>query len=137
MSINHILGKIKSTVEPFYIPLLIVVIASIFFAFGRLSAITEKQTPIKIQYAGGENTGSAIGATLVQDALGNPATQTIGAPVSPTDGAVIGSKSGKKYYFPWCSTVKRIKPENQVHFASIAAAKSAGFTAGGNCKGLQ
>ncbi len=55
----------------------------------------------------------------------------------PEKGGVIGSKTGKKYYFPWCGTVKRIKPENQVHFASIALAKQSGYTAGGNCRGLE
>jgi hypothetical protein len=58
------------------------------------------------------------------------------APVQPSE-EVIVSKSGKKYYFPWCGTIKRIKPENQVHFPSIEAARAAGFLPGGNCKGLK
>jgi hypothetical protein len=32
---------------------------------------------------------------------------------------------------------KRIKSENQVHFTTVEEAKNAGYTAGGNCKGLK
>ncbi|HEY0220945.1 MAG TPA: hypothetical protein VGC58_01850 [Candidatus Paceibacterota bacterium] len=128
MSIKETLEKIK----PFYTLLLIIVIAFIFFGLGRLSLLEERHKPIKIEYPNKAETGAVINAV----SEGNS-----GAEVSPTptdsSGAVIGSKSGKKYYFPWCGTVKRIKPENQVHFASIEEAKKAGFTPGGNCKGLK
>ncbi|MEQ1561123.1 MAG: hypothetical protein ABL899_00205 [Nitrospira sp.] len=122
MSINDLLEKVK----PFYTLFLLSVIASIFFAFGRLSAIEERHQPIKIEYLNGQQTASGIVAT----------TPTGSTPTSQT-GEVIGSKSGKKYYFPWCGTVKMIKPENQIHFSSIDEAKKAGFVAGGNCKGLR
>jgi methylphosphotriester-DNA--protein-cysteine methyltransferase len=50
---------------------------------------------------------------------------------------VIGSKNGKKYYFPWCGTVKMIKPENQIKFSSIEEARKAGYLPAVNCKGLK
>ncbi len=56
--------------------------------------------------------------------------------IQNSSGEVIGSKNTGKYYFPWCGTVKRIKAENQIHFASVEDAKSKGFVPGGNCKGL-
>jgi hypothetical protein len=133
MSIKETLEKIK----PFYTPLLFVVLASIFFALGRLSVTGLYKTPINIQYGNealvlyGQATTTPAQESTIKVA------QTNTAPAVKTDGPVIGSKSGKKYYFPWCGTVKRIKLENQVHFASIAEAKSAGFTPGGNCKGLK
>jgi hypothetical protein len=115
-SINDVLEKIKPIIKPFYVPTLILALASIFFAFGRLATLSENQIPIKIV-----RQDLTLDLTLTQK----------------TDGSVIGSKSGKKYYFPWCGTVKRIKPENQVHFASVVEARKAGFVPGGNCKGLQ
>ena len=118
MSIKDILEKGK----PFYTLLLILIIASIFLAFGRLSALEEKQTPIKITYPNPPRPG-------LGDLGGNTTVQT--------GGEVIGSKSGKKYYFPWCGTVSRIKPENQVHFASVDEARAAGYTPAANCKGLK
>jgi len=121
MSIKETLEKIK----PFYGLLVIIIFSSIFFVLGRISVENSQKTPINISYSNPGLVASAI----------NSSTTIISAPsetlVIPTDGPVIGSKSGKKYYFPWCGTVKRIKPENQVRFGSISEAKASGFTPGG------
>ncbi len=133
MSIKETLEKIK----PFYLPLLFIVLASIFFALGRLSAGSSDKTPISIGYGNEALIIASQGTTTVKEPTSSKSITSISATEVKTDGEVIGSKSGKKYYFPWCGTVKRIKPENQVHFTSISEAKSAGFTPGGNCKGLK
>ena len=136
MSINDLFEKVKAKIAPFYFVILAIVLAIIFFGLGRLSVLEEKQTPIRILQPESGQTASVISAIVDNSPSGVPAGEV--APVSATsDGSVIGSKSGKKYYFPWCGTVKRMKPESQVHFASIAEARSAGFVAGGNCKGLK
>lgn len=106
-------------IKPYYTLFLSLVIASIIFAVFRLSLLEDQHTPIKVTYGNQTNTATLVSA------------------VSETDGSVIGSKSGKKYYFPWCGTVKRIKLENQVHFSSILEARSKGYLPGGNCKGLK
>jgi hypothetical protein len=51
--------------------------------------------------------------------------------------SVFGSKTGKKYYFPWCGGLSRIKPENRVEFENTALAIKAGYSPAKNCKGLQ
>ncbi|HEY4505533.1 MAG TPA: hypothetical protein VJG67_02485 [Candidatus Paceibacterota bacterium] len=118
MSIANLLEKVKS----FYWLILGLVLASVFFALGRISAFEERHTPIKIEYQNVSETASLAKAVSF---------------ASSTSGVVIGSKSGKKYYYPWCGTLKRVKPENQVPFASIEAARSAGYTPAANCKGLK
>ncbi|OHA92648.1 MAG: hypothetical protein A2W51_02790 [Candidatus Zambryskibacteria bacterium RIFCSPHIGHO2_02_39_10] len=128
MSIKEILEKIN----PFYTLILLIVVAGIFFGLGRLSKLEETKTPIKIEYANRDQTSAVITATSQNEVE----KKAVVKEVIPADGPVIGSKSGKKYYFPWCGTVKRILPQNQVHFASIEEARKAGFTPGGNCKGL-
>ncbi len=130
MSIKETLEKIK----PFYTILVILLIASIFFALGRLSAKESQKTPINIVYTPKNQSATVLNAGIGTTTTISPVRAS--EPEIQEDGPVIGSKSGKKYYFPWCGTVKRIKPENQVKFSSISEAKSAGFTAGGNCKGL-
>jgi len=129
MSIQETLQKIK----PFYTLILILIIASIFFALGRLSAIEDKHTPIKIKYSN-ESTSTLETANIFNAVSGMDMSRSL---LDTKGGEVIGSKSGKKYYFPWCGTVKRIKPANQVHFTSAEKARAAGFTPGGNCKGLK
>ena len=51
-------------------------------------------------------------------------------------GQLVASKTGTKYYLPWCGSVKRIKEENKVWFASKAEAEAAGYEPAKNCKGL-
>ncbi|MEQ1500300.1 MAG: hypothetical protein ABL917_02950 [Parcubacteria group bacterium] len=133
MSIKETLEKIK----PFYTLLLLIISGSVFFALGRLSVLESKHVPIKIEYPNSEQSATVIGASvpLKSAILGEGGVVQKDGPNS--GGSVVGSKSGKKYYFPWCGTVKRIKPENQVNFSSIEEAKKAGFTPGGNCKGLK
>lgn len=123
-------------IKPFYTLFLVVIVASVFFAFGRFSATQEDKTPIEIQY-GNEALLLATYVSTTTKATSTAKVVQAPEPALRTDGPVIGSKSGKKYYFPWCGTVKRILPQNQVHFASIEEARSAGFLPGGNCKGLK
>lgn len=130
MSINDFWEKIK----PFYTLLLIVVVASIFFAIGRLSVIESRKTPLRVIVPNQGQTGAVANAQSGSLGLGVSSNNTS---ETDTGGAVVGSKSGKKYYYPWCGGLKRVKPENQVPFASIADARAAGYTPAGNCKGLK
>ncbi len=101
--------------------------------------VNNEKTPINIAYSNTTQAATAIISSTTPKTVSGQGGEVMSSstPVNtPADGPVVGSKSGKKYYFPWCGTVKRIKPENQVKFASISEAKKAGFTPGGNCKGL-
>ena len=48
-------------------------------------------------------------------------------------GSIVASKSGKKYYFPWCSGVKRIKVENRIYFDTELEAQGKGLTLSSSC----
>lgn len=135
---NGFLAKIKY----FYWPILAFVIATAFFFIGRLSAIEDKKTPLKIYAPNSEQTATLVNAAMTGEEKPAATSQQTNNDKQPTSngensGRVIGSKSGKKYYYPWCGTVSRIKPENQVIFASIESARAAGYLPGGNCKGLR
>lgn len=130
MSINDFGEKVKSKIGPFYTLLLCLLIASIFFALGRISALNDIKQPIKVLNQTGavinsQNTGSDLQIS------GNNQVE------SSTSSEVVASKTGKKYYYPWCGTAKRIKPENLVKFASIDIARSKGYTPAENCAGLK
>ena len=49
-------------------------------------------------------------------------------------GLIVASKSGKKYYFPWCSGINRIKEENRIFFENVAIAESKGLTLSKTCQ---
>ena len=57
-------------------------------------------------------------------------------PVLDAGGEVVASKTGTKYFLPWCSGAKNINTENLMTFASANDAKAAGYTPAANCKGL-
>jgi hypothetical protein len=79
----------------------------------------------------------ASGAISQAPAPAAPADIPASAPAAiPAGGQYVASKSGTKYYLPWCGTVSRIKDENKVWFASKADAEAAGYAPAANCQGL-
>jgi hypothetical protein len=96
----------------------IILVALISFGLGRLSKIRENKAPITIT-----ETGFRV------------------APVAETQfqesGAVIASKNGAKYHYPWCAGAQSIKEENKIYFSSTEEARKAGYTPASNCKGLK
>src|ERR1035437_271792 len=73
--------------------------------------------------------------TRVQVSSSLPKTQQ--STVTTGDGTVVASKTGTKYYFPWCGSAKRILDANKVYFSSIADARKAGLLPSSTCKGLK
>jgi len=116
MNIQERLIKIK----PFYNLILLVLVAVIFFLLGRLSFLEERKVPIRIDSPNTAEVAAVVEVLPLREG-----------------GEVIGIKTSKKYYFPWCSAVKRSRVENQIHFESLEVARSAGYLPGGACKGLK
>lgn len=52
-------------------------------------------------------------------------------------GKIVASKKGSKYHFPWCPGARAMSESNKVWFDSEEAARAAGYTPAGNCKGLE
>ena len=79
-------------------------------------------------------------AAVAEGSAGTPGEEPEPAKEAPakaaSGGSYVGSKTGTKYYLPWCGTAKRIKDENKVWFASKAEAETAGYEPAKNCKGL-
>jgi len=125
--------KIK---EDLFIALLIVLIGLTSFGLGKLSSLEKQKTPISIT----DSQSAVYNAISANTSNTNPANTTVNSTNVPTavgKGIVFSSKSGTKYYYPWCSGANRVKEENRVWFNSIADAKSAGLTPAANCPGLK
>ncbi len=96
----------------------------------------------EMDMAGGEGKGfwiEEVSATstlpaAVQSAVA-PALEPEVADI-PAGGQYVSSKSGTRYYLPWCSGAKQIKEENKVWFTTKEAAEAAGYTPAKNCKGI-
>ena len=92
--------------------------------FIRLNAVWQERSPITLQEGGQE--GVISSAKLQEKYL-----MASGLP-----GLVAASRNGKRYYYPWCGGLNRIKEANKVWFDSEEAAKAAGYTIASGCEGL-
>ena len=131
---------------------IIVLVGLASFGLGRLSALETLHEPVQI-LGHPMSKDFATLATMGQEAPGvkhpmfNISGQTAeessssNSQISTSNfqpgGQVVGSKNGTKYHFPWCAGAQRIKEENKKWFDSVAAARAAGYTPAGNCKGLE
>ena len=70
------------------------------------------------------------------DAMPIPIDDVLETQAISTEGRVVASKSGTKYYLPECAGANRISDANKVWFISTEAAKSAGYSPASNCEGL-
>jgi len=114
--------KIK---DDLYIVIIILLVGTASFGLGKLSSYEKGKTPISIL-----NTKEAMYATVLEN------TSKTNQPAQ-TSGEVVASKSGTKYYYPWCTGVSKIKEDNKVWFKSIEDARLAGLTPASNCIGLK
>lgn len=93
---------------------LIVLVGVVSFGLGRLSAREGLKTPMVVRQA-----------------------PTVDIAPLYIGGEVVASRNGTKYHFPWCSGARAMSEKNKVWFKSADAAREAGYTPAGNCKGLQ
>ncbi len=119
-AVKNLVGK-----EDVFIVAVIVFVGFGGFGLGRLSKIHEEKIPVFIENAATSGSILAGGAEPNQKSL------------DTKDGKnYVASVSGSKYHLPWCQGASAIKEENKIWFASEDAARAAGYSPAGNCKGL-
>ena len=143
MSIKETLFKVKRYFEwlrgeQFVLGVVIVLVALSSFGLGRLSLIEESRQPVKFLRSSAAGS-AALRATAAEGQVGTetPAETVLPTPVADLGGKVVGSKSGRKYHFPWCPGARTISEVNKIWFSSIEAARAAGYVPAVNCKGLK
>jgi len=50
-----------------------------------------------------------------------------------TNGRIMASKNGKRYYFSWCTGAEKIAVKNRIYFTTEAEAQSRGLTIAKGC----
>ena len=51
-------------------------------------------------------------------------------------GVVAASRNGKRYYYPWCAGLNRVKEANKIWFESEEKAEAAGYIVASGCERL-
>ena len=128
------LPKLNIIPDDLFLGLVIVLVAFGSFGLGRLSKIEGAKTPIRIENAP-EVTADTFKPLDGAKKVSNNIAQTANI-IGATTGQLVASKSGKKYYYPWCTGVQKIKEENRIYFASKTEAEARGYTPSATCKGL-
>ncbi len=132
----------------FATPLIVVLVGLGAFGLGRLSALEEGRGSLKIyapttpasQTSGVNQAAAVVGSIDSNRTLAAPvpaSTEQLSAVASSTAEVAhhfAASKNGTKYYPAGCSGASRIKPANQVWFATAADAQAAGYTLASGCK---
>ena len=121
--------KIK---DDLYIVILIILVGTASFGLGKISSYEKNKTPISIL-----KTKESMLSTVLEGASSANDTISNSIKTAQNNGVVVASKSGTKYYYPWCAGVSKIKEENKVWFNSIEEAKLVGLTPASNCTGLE
>lgn len=103
--------------------LIIVLVGFGSFGLGKLSEISKTRPETTIYKENLSENQTASPASALNE--------------TPTDGAVVASKNGTKYHFPWCAGASQIADKNKIWFNSIKEAREAGYTPASNCKGLE
>jgi hypothetical protein len=110
--------KIK---DDLYIVLILILVGTASYGLGKISSYEKNKTPISV--------------IKTENVMYTSVSQS-GSVSTSSKGLLVASKSGTKYYYPWCSGVSRITEANKVWFNSIEEAKAAGLTPASNCTGL-
>lgn len=103
-----------------------VLVAIISFGVGYLTAPGQTKKPIVIENS--NNLSASAGDVLVNIVEDTNNTSKTVKKQGSEKGLLVASKNGTKYYWPWSSWAKRIKPENEVWFNSEAEAQKAGYS---------
>lgn len=111
------------------VALSLLLVGTASFALGKISNIVNSREPIKIEY------GDTLTGAVTEVIASTDKTTEIKSAQTPQEPAhtVFGSKSGKYYYLPDCSS--RVK--DKMWFSTISEAEARGFKPAPTCKGLQ
>lgn len=141
-SIKDLVEKIKGSLgfrqlnlrvipDDIFLGFVIILVAFGSFGLGRLSKIEGSKTPVRF-----ENVSATTPETFSQKAPPVATIDQSASIIGSTSDQLVGSKNGKKYYYPWCAGVQKISPANLIHFISKTEAEARGYTPSATCKGL-
>lgn len=134
--------KLEAFLESrYFLALVVVLVALISFFLGVFWNAKADNEPLRV-YSSNESPFSDTssesnppGLPSTKEGTEQSAAAVLGTPENSE--AVVASKNGTKYHYPWCPGAKQIAEKNKVTFSSIEEARAKGYTPAANCKGLK
>lgn len=131
----------------YYTAVVIVLVGLSSFGLGRLSLLDENRQPVIIEQDTGvekaKTASPAAGAAVLSSQSASVASSVTGqisiikGQSAAAGGKLVASKTGKKYFYPWCTGAAKIAEANKIWFNSEAEARANGLQPAANCKGLK
>lgn len=125
--ISRLKQFVETYADEFFLIAVFLLAAIVSFGMGRLSVtgsssgdLLIESTPVEIN-----SVVQAVEQTQVSEQGSSEPTQ------------IVGNKKSKIYHRADCSGAQRLSEANKIYFASIAAAKDAGYRPAGNCPNLE
>ena len=134
----------KETAHGLIMSIILVLVGVSAFGLGRLTAMGEKTKRVVIH---SPMLMASVAEAIPSDSELPPSypvaseTKDFNSAAATSSLSVehnfVASKNGTKYYLPTCSGAARIKPMNQIWFATVADAKLADYTPSATCPQLK
>jgi hypothetical protein len=127
--------KFVKKIEVFLLAMSAILIGGSAYLIGNMNALESNLSEIQIVYPG------SIVTQPDTTIKGIKSNQTITKPIDNTvstidTGKIVASKNGKRYYYPNCGGINRIKSENRIYFDTKEQAEAKGLTLASGCKAL-
>lgn len=103
------------------------------YLIGNMNALESNLSEIQIVYP---DAIAIKSDTKVEEIKSTEMSSANNQETNLATGNIVASKNGKRYYYPNCGGINRIKPENRIYFETKEQAEAKGLTLASGCKEL-
>ncbi len=126
--------KFVKKIEGFLLIMSAILIGGSAYLIGNMNTLESNLSEIKIVYP--DNIAVKEDVQIEEPQSQKTTTQSNDIKSDSVTGKIVASKNGKRYYYPNCGGINRIKLENRIYFDTNEQAESKGLTLASGCKAL-
>ena len=126
--------KFVKKIEGLLLIMSAILIGGSAYLIGNMNALESNLSEIQIVYP--DNIAINEDVQIEESQSQKSTTQSNDMKSDSATGKIVASKNGKRYYYPNCGGINRIKPENRIYFDTKEQAESKGLTLASGCKAL-
>lgn len=126
--------KFVKKIEGFLLIMSAILIGGSAYLIGNMNTLESNLSEIQIVYP--DNIAVKEDVQIEEPQSQKTTTQSNDIKSDSVTGKIVASKNGKRYYYPNCGGINRIKPENRIYFDTNEQAESKGLTLASGCKAL-
>ncbi len=125
--------KFVKHIEGLLLTMSAILIGGSAYLIGNMNALESNLSEIQIVYP---DAIAIKSDTKVEEINSTEVSSANNQETNLATGNIVASKNGKRYYYPNCGGINRIKPENRIYFETKEQAEAKGLTLASGCKEL-